>query len=100
MRELGLDVVVEHRDPVRLQAFHVLVQRVHEDRERQVALEFGRRPRQDKMAALLCASGKLSDQPRLADPCLADNLDRPRTPLIELPQDLLKRAELLGAPDE
>ena len=76
VRELGLDVIVEHREPFRFQALHVLVQRIHEDRERQVALELGCRPRKDEIAALLGASGELPEQPRLADPGLTDELDR------------------------
>ena len=43
MCELGPDVVVERGERLRVEAAEVLVERVHEDRERQVVLELGGR---------------------------------------------------------
>ena len=100
VRELGLDVIVEHRDRFRFQALHVLFQRIHEDRERQVSLELRRRPRKHKVPALLRTSGELPEQPCLADPGLPYELDRGRVPLLELGEDKIERTELLRAPDE
>jgi hypothetical protein len=100
VRELGLDVVVERREPFRVQAFHVLVERIHEDGERQVPLELRCRPEEDEVAAFFRASGEFLEQPCLADPGLADELDRDGAPPIELGQDPIERTELLGAPDE
>ena len=46
------------------------------------------------------ARGKLSEQAGLADPRLADQLDRGGTARVQLVQGVVERAELLGAPDE
>jgi hypothetical protein len=43
VRELRSNVVVEDGEPIRAEPSHVLVERIHEHRERQVALELGRR---------------------------------------------------------
>ena len=78
----------------------VLVERVHEDRERQVALELGCRAGEDELPARVRASGELGEQARLADPRLADQLDRRGATAIELVEEPIERTELLGAPDE
>src|SRR5215813_7504574 len=44
VRELCLDLIVERRERRRRQAGEVVVQRVHEDLERQVPLQLSRRP--------------------------------------------------------
>ena len=78
----------------------VLVERVDEHPERQVALELGRAAREHDVAALVRAGGELGQQPRLADPRLADQLERSRTPALELARALIERFELGGAADE
>jgi hypothetical protein len=42
VRKLRPHVVLEHRELIRVEPAHVLVDRIHEERERQVALEFRR----------------------------------------------------------
>ena len=61
VRQLGLDVTVKRRKPFRLQALHILVQRIHEHRERQVPLQLGPGSRKDKVPALLRASRELAE---------------------------------------
>ena len=60
MRELCLHVVVEGGELGRVEPLDVLVQRIHEDRERQVALELRGRSCKHEVPAQLRASAKLS----------------------------------------
>ena len=99
MRELGLDVIVEHREPVRFQALDVLVQRVHEDREGRLRSSSDADPERTRWPR----APRERRAPRAAASCrsrLTDDLDRGRAALIELREHLLERAELFGAPDE
>ena len=59
-------------------ALDVLVQRVHEEPERQLALELRRAAREHQPAAPVGAARQLGEQPRLADPRLALELERSR----------------------
>src|SRR6266508_3328152 len=100
VRELRLDVVVEHCEPSPLEALEILVQRIHDHREGKVSLKLGCGSPQDEVPAPLSASGQLPEQPRLADPGFAHQLDRARAASIELVEYLLERTELAGAPDD
>jgi hypothetical protein len=99
MRKLCLHVVVEARDLLGFEALHVLVQRIHVDRERQLALELGRRPGEDEMPAQLRTSAELREQARLTDPGLSHELDCPEPAAVQLVERLLKRIEFDDAPD-
>ena len=88
--ELRLDLVVEYPEPSWLQAGDVLVKRIDEDGERQVALELGRGSRQDDVTAGLGASGQLPEKPRLADPRFA--LQRPGPARANRARRLARRA--------
>jgi hypothetical protein len=48
----------------------------------------------------LGASGQLLEEPGLADPRLARQLDRARMASVELVQDPLERTKLVHTPDE
>jgi len=100
VREFRLGIVVEDGELFRLQSRDVLVQRIDEDRERQVALEFGGRSSEHDVTASLGAGGKFSQEPRLADPRLASQPHRPGTASIQLIQELLDRTEFVGPPHE
>jgi hypothetical protein len=100
VREFPLGIVVEYGELSRLQSGDVLVQRIDEDRERQVALEFGCRSRENEVTASLGASGKFSQEPRLADPRFAGQVNRPGTASIQLVQELLDQTEFVGPPHE
>ena len=76
LRELDTDVFVEVRQSSRLDARQVLVQRIDEDPERQVAFEVGARSAEDDVPAAVGAGGELGEQPRLADAGCSDDLDR------------------------
>ena len=52
------------------------------------------------MPIRLRAAPELVEKPRLADAGLADNLDRQRTASVERGEEVVERAELLGAPNE
>jgi len=66
VRELCLDLIVERRERRRRQAGEVVVQRVHEDRERQVPLQLSRRPGKGERpdASERAASPRQLDRPR------------------------------------
>jgi hypothetical protein len=98
--EFLLGIVVKDGELSRLQSGDVLVQRIDEDRERQVALEFGCRSRENDVTASLGPSGKFSQEPRLADPRLASQLNRPTAASIQLVQEPLDRTEFVGPPHE
>ena len=100
MCELRPDVVLERRDELRVESSHVLVERVDEERERQIALELGCRAGEDEMPLGVRPSAELGQEPRLADARLADEQNGDRAPPIELGQRSIQRAELLRTPDE
>jgi hypothetical protein len=100
VRELCLHVVVEGGEQVGVEALDVLIQRIHEDRKRQLALELRRRPREDEVPAQLRTSREFPQQPRLADTQLAHQLDRSGRAFVELVEHPLERIEFVGAPDE
>ena len=76
MPELGVDVVVERREPRGREAAHVLVERVHEEPERHVALELRRAAREHQHAAGVGHAAQLGEQAGLPDARLADQRDR------------------------
>ncbi len=100
MRQLCLDVVVECRQRGRFEACDVVVQRVDEDRERQVPLQLRRGAGQDQLPGRLRAGSQFPQQPRLADPGLARQLDRARPAPAEASQNLVDGPQFIGAPDQ
>ena len=97
--ELGARGVVEVRQAARVEAVQVLVERVDEDAERQVALELGRAAGQDEAALGVGARLELGQQPGLAHPRLAEHLDRDE-PAAGALQRRVQRFELGAAPDQ
>ena len=61
MRELRPDVVAKGSEARRFEALDVLVERIDEDRKRQVPFEFGCRAREHELPTLLRARGELSE---------------------------------------
>jgi hypothetical protein len=98
--ELGADVFVQTGQAIRIESLQVLVERIHEDREGQISLELRRGAREEESPTRIRASRELCQQARFPDPGLPDELDRGRTTLIDLGEDLIEPAELLGAPHE
>src|SRR6266540_4422413 len=95
VRELRLDVVVEHCEPSPLEALEILVQRIHEHREGKVSLKLGCGSPQDEVPALLSASSRVLPIPGSPTSSIAR-----RAASIELVEYLLERTELAGAPDD
>ena len=85
---------------MRVEAVDVLVERVDEDPERQVELELAGPAREDEVRACVCAGGQLGEEARLADSRLADELERRGSPLADLGEETVDRAELRSAADE
>ena len=97
-RELAEHVVVQRLETVWLEAPQVLVERIDEDPEGEVALELRRGAGEHGVPALVGAARELGEQARLADAWLADQLDQRRPAFVELRQCLVDPAELVGAP--
>ena len=102
VRELRPHVVVEAREPVRVEPSHVLVQRIDEDRERQVALELRARSRRARACPRASARAASSASRRvLPMPGSPTSCERCRArPEFELRRGPVERPELVGAPDE
>jgi hypothetical protein len=100
VREFSLHVVVESRQPVGVEALDVLIQRMHENRKRQVALQLRRRPREDEVSPQLRISRELRQQARLPNPRLAHQFDCTGASPVELVEHLRERVEFSGAPQE
>ena len=100
LRELVPDVLGERRKPPRLEPLHVFVERVHEDPERQVALELRGGTAEDELPTLVRSRSELGEQARLPDPRLSNELDGRGAAALEIREEALERAELRGAPDE
>ena len=100
VRKLRAHVFVQLGQAVGTEPAQILVERVHEDRERQVALELRSRAGQDKAPALVSGMRELGEKAGLANPGLPDEGDGGRNPLIDLAEHLVERAELLGAANE
>jgi hypothetical protein len=73
---------------------------VHEDRKGQLAFKLGCRSGKDEVVASLSLGCELGEQTRLADPRLADELERARAAIVELVQCVEKQPELLGSPQQ
>ena len=100
MRQFRPHVLVECCEAVPVDSSHVFVERIHEDGERQIALELRRGSREDELPPRIRAGGELGQQTRLADARLTDQQHRRRAVLIELVQQSIERTHLLGAADE
>ncbi len=98
--ELGAGVVVHRVQIARRQALDVLVERVDEHPERQVALQLGGAPGKHELPPLVRARGQLAEQAGLADPGLADQFQGSRAAPPEPVERLVERRQLGGAPDE
>jgi hypothetical protein len=100
VRKLRADVFVQGSQAIRTEPAQILVERVHEHRERQVALEFRRRAGKDEAPVSVGGMRELGEKTRLTDSGLADESDRRRDPPIDFAEHLVEPAELLGAADE
>jgi branched-chain amino acid transport system ATP-binding protein len=98
--ELVPDVIGESFQTLRIEPTDVLVERVHENPEGQVALELGGGAAQNEGAALVGAHAELGQQAGLADSRLAHELHGRRTPALEIREKAVERAELFGSADE
>ena len=78
----------------------VFVERVDEDPERQVELELTGPARKDEVRARVCTGGELGEEARLADPWLADELERRGMSPANLGEETVDRVELRRAADE
>ena len=97
-RQLGTNIIVECLEATRLKPRDVLVERVHEHPEGQVALKLRCRPGEDELPPRVSASRKLDEQTGLADPGLTDQHERSRPPAVELGEGIVDHAARLCAP--
>ena len=101
VRELGLHLVVEGGELLRVEAPDVLIQRIAR-RPRTAGRARARTPTPQRTRCPRSSARAASsrEQTRLADPRLAHQLDRARAASIELVEQLLERIELVGAAHE
>jgi hypothetical protein len=99
-RQVAPDVVVERPEHPRLDPRDERVERIDEDPVGQIALELRRAPVEHRVPALVRPSAELGQQAGLADPRLARELDRGRTPPPELAERLVQRPQLGDTPDK
>ena len=101
MRERASDVVVERVAAMRLEALEVLVERIDEHPEGQVALELRCGAREHELAARARRVARSSARSGvLPMPGSPTSSSAAGLPLVELGEDAIELAELLGAPDE
>jgi hypothetical protein len=98
--ELGSHVLAEAVESPWVNALEVLVEGVDADPEREVAFELGARSGQDDVPAGIGTRGELGDQPGLADPGGADDLDGAGSPGCELVEGVVEPLEFRTAPYE
>jgi hypothetical protein len=99
-RELRPDVVVQRAQHLRIEGLNVFLESIHEYPEGQVALELRRGSGEHEVPTSIGTGSELGQDARLAYPGLSHESDRPRLPRLEFYEELVKRTELLGAPDE
>ena len=100
MRQLGADVALECFEATRPKPLDILVERVDEHPERQIALEFRCRPGQNQVALHVGPSPKLFEQASLAHSGLTQKGKRARPPPFQLAEGIIERTARLGAPNE
>ncbi len=98
-RKLLKQVLVERPEHRRRQRTDVVVERIHDQPERDVLLELGRATVEDQVLACLRAFAYLREQARLPDPRLADDLHRARVTDRELIERSFKFSKLAGTTD-
>ena len=98
--ELCSDVLVQRGEHARIECLDVFLERIDEHPERQVALELRCGPAQHEVPARIGASRELGEESRLPDAGLSHQSDGGTLARIECGEELVERAELLGAPDE
>jgi hypothetical protein len=100
VREAGQDAAevgqasLERTQRLPSQRVHVVVQRVHEQPERQIALQLGRPTLQDQAIALVGSLAQRGQESRLSDARLAREREHRRGPALELLQQLVEERQL------
>ena len=97
MAELGAHLVVQAPQPPRLKPLDVVIERIHEHPERQVALLLGPASAEHKRAVSLDAVPELRQQSGLSDPCRAEQLDRARLAALKPAESADEPIELRDA---
>ena len=99
-RQLAQLARLEPPQPLRPLGAHKRLERIHEQRERQLTLQLRGPPIEHEQPALVRARRKLAQHARLANPRLTAKPDRPRTPSLDLTERTLQRRQLLPAPEQ
>jgi hypothetical protein len=100
VRELRARGLVEGLEAAGLEPLDVLVERIDEDPEGQLALELRGACREHEPALVVGTARQLAEQPRLADARLAHQLDGTRSRPLQRREGLVNRPQLSGTPDE
>ena len=99
-RQLRPHVVLDRLEAARLEGADVLVERVHEDPEREVDLELRGTPGEDDLAGVVGERGELGDQPRLADSRLSEDRQRRRSRVRQPAHSTVQRVDFIDSSDE
>ena len=84
VRQLRAHVFVQDRQAIGTEPAQILVECIHENRERQVLLELRSGAGEDETPVLVGGMRTLGEKAGLADPGLSDEGDGEGTPLIDL----------------
>jgi hypothetical protein len=98
--EFRSNLVVERAQALRVETRDVLIQRIDEDRQREVALELRRRSAEDELPACVRASTEFRDEARLADPWLAEQRDGAGLAAVEVVEQSLECSHFGRPPDQ
>ena len=85
-------------EPLGVERAQVLVEGVHEDPVREIALELGGASREDEPLALLASRRQLGQEPRLADARLAGDLEHGGAARLDVVERALDERHLLRPP--
>jgi hypothetical protein len=98
--ELRPHLLVERVEGGRLKTGDVLVERVDEDRQRQIWFELRRRSTENELPTGVRKDAELCDEPRPTDPWLPDQRDGAGLAAVEVVEQSLGRSQLGRPPDQ
>src|SRR6266404_6845491 len=100
VRELRSHVFLEPVETTWIETLQVIVEGIDEDRERQIPLELRTRAGQHEQVACIAALSKLGEQPALADPRLAGELESGGPPVVDHVENVVENCAFRATSNE